>query len=351
VPGAPPSKGPVSLEAADHGRDPALADLVPAFKPGDEVEGFRVLNEIGQGAASVIYLVQDPKTKQIWCLKHVHRGDSKDDRFLQQTICEYQVASKLDHPNLRRVIKLAKKAKMLVQLTDVLLIMEYVDGKSMDLKPPKSFDDAIRIFQQTAAALNHMHERGFIHADMKPNNILITPGKNDTGPQVKVIDLGQSCKTGTIKPRIQGTPDYIAPEQVHRRPITAKTDIYNLGATMYWTLTARTIPTALAKGDSLVSRIDDALIPRPKPAIELNSRIPPKLNDLIMQCVEVDPSDRPASMSYIVDRLELIIGMLRARNEGSGSQPVKDPNSSTAGMIFNASSGVGMKVGDAPGRS
>ncbi|HYE63710.1 MAG TPA: serine/threonine-protein kinase [Phycisphaerales bacterium] len=327
-----------------------MGDQVPAFKQGDEVEGFRVLKEIGQGAASVIYLVHDPKTKQIWTLKHVHRGDAKDDRFLQQTIEEYQVASKLDHPNLRKVIKLTKKNKHFVQLTDVLLVMEYVDGLSMDLKPPKNFDDAIRIFQQTASALAHMHERGFVHADMKPNNILLTPGPNDSGPIVKVIDLGQSCKTGTIKPRIQGTPDYIAPEQVHRRPITPKTDIYNLGATMYWTLTARTIPTALAKGDSLVSRIDDALIPKPKPAIELNTRIPVKLNELIMQCVEVDPADRPANMSYVIERLELVLGMLRARNDGSGAQPNPGNAASASGMIFNAGSGVGLKVGDANGR-
>ncbi len=320
------------------------------FKVGQDVEGYRVLSEVGRGAESVIYLVQDPKTKQIWCLKHVHRGDAKDDRFLQQTICEFNVAEKLDHPNLRKVRKLAKRTKMFMQLTDVLLVMEYVDGRSMDLKPPKSFDEAINIFQQTASALHHMHERGFVHADMKPNNILITPGKADSGPLVKVIDLGQSCKTGTIKDRIQGTPDYIAPEQVHRRPITPKTDIYNLGATMYWALTGTKIPTALAKGDSLVSRIDDSLLPRPKVAMEVNPRIPAKMNELIMQCVEVDSADRPASMAYVVDRLELVRGIIRARNEGSGANvPANLNNASTAtGMIFNAGSGVGMKIGDGP---
>src|SRR5262249_31387751 len=159
---------------------------------------------------------------------------------------------------------------------------------------------------------------GFVHADMKPNNILVAPGK-DGRPVAKVIDLGQSCKTGTIKPRIQGTPDYIAPEQVHRRPITHKTDIYNLGATMYWTLTRQPIPTSLAKGDSLVSRIDDALMPKPKPAIDLNERIPVRLNELVMQCVEIDPADRPLSMSFVIDRLELVLGMVRAKNEQSGA--------------------------------
>ena len=63
---------------------------------------------------------------------------------------------------------------------------------------------------------------------------------------VKIIDLGQSCAIGTVKPRIQGTPDYIAPEQVHRRAITPKTDIYNPGATMYAVLTGERVPTALA---------------------------------------------------------------------------------------------------------
>jgi serine/threonine-protein kinase len=319
----------------------------PAFKPNDEVEGLRVLSEIGQGAASVIYLVQDPKTKQVWSLKHVHRADAKDDRFLQQAISEYKVASELNHPNLRKVIKMSKRTKRLVQLTDVMLVMEYFDGRSMDVKPPQSFDDAIVIFEQTAAALNHMHERGYVHADMKPNNILVAPkSSTDPSPVVKVIDLGQSCKTGTIKPRIQGTPDYIAPEQVHRRPITHKTDIYNLGATMYWTLTRQNIPTALARGDSLVSRIDDALIPKPKPVIELNPRIPVRLNELVMQCVEIDPSDRPISMSFVIDRLELILGMIRAKNEQSGT----GNSGSSVGLIFNGSgSGVGMKVGEGSG--
>jgi serine/threonine-protein kinase len=322
----------------------------PVFKPNDDVEGLRIYSELGQGAASVIYLAVDPKTKQLWCLKHVHRADAKDDRFLQQAIGEYQVASKLHHPNLRKVIKMTKRSRRLVQLTDVFLIMEYFDGRSMDIKPPQTFDDAIQIFEQTASALNHMHERGYVHADMKPNNILVAPGPEGR-PIVKVIDLGQSCKIGTIKPRIQGTPDYIAPEQVHRRPITHKTDIYNLGATMYWTLTRQPIPTALARGDSLVSRIDDALMPKPKPAIELNERIPVRLNELVMQCVEVDPADRPTSMSFVIDRLELILGMVRAKNEQSGAGTNAG---SSVGLIFNGNGGsnaVGVKVGDGPGTS
>ncbi len=290
------------------------------FKEGEDVEGYRILGELGQGAASMVYLVQDPKNKQVWALKHVHRGDAKDTRFLDQAIYEYEVASKFDHPNIRKIPRLIKRKERLIRLTDVFLIMELLDGKSMDVKPPKTFEDAVLIFIQTASAMAHMHARGFIHADMKPNNILVEPG-----PKSKIIDLGQSCPVGTVKPRIQGTPDYIAPEQVHRRPITEKTDVFNLGATMYWTLTMRNIPTALPKNsNSLVSRIDDALIERPTPPSEINPRVHPLLSELIMQCVEVDPARRPTSMQSIVERLELILGLMRAKNSGGpGESPGK----------------------------
>lgn len=312
-------------------------DPVAFFKAGDTVEGYRVLSELGKGAASVIYLVQDPKTKHVWALKHVHRATEKDERFLEQTIAEAEVGQRLDHQNVRKIHKLIKKTKGFFKVTDVFLVMEYVDGPSMEKLRPRSFDEAITIFQQTAAGLRHMHERGFVHADMKPNNIVVVPG-----PVCKVIDLGQSCKIGTIKPRIQGTPDYIAPEQVHRREITPKTDIYNLGATMYWTLTKKTIPTALAKADSLVSRIDDDLMQRPTPAIELNSRIPPRLNELIMHCVEVNPDNRPDSMGFVADRLQLILGMIRAKAEGRESE-AKAANEGT-GLIDMNSSGGGIKL-------
>ena len=66
---------------------------------------------------------------------------------------------------------------------------------------------------------------------------------------LKIIDLGQSCKLGAIKSRIQGTPDYIAPEQVLRKHISHRTDIFNLGATMYWALTGKNVPTLIPKNE------------------------------------------------------------------------------------------------------
>lgn len=288
---------------------PTVKHYEPA-KPGTRLAGYKVLAEIGRGAASIIYLVQDDKTKQIWALKHVEKRDPKDQRFLDQAVLEYEVGSKIKHPAIRAIDKLIKTREKLISVREVFLVMEYVDGISVERHPPKTFEEALNIFKQTAAGLAVMHKAGFVHADMKPNNIVV----DDTG-HVKVIDLGQACASGTVKDRIQGTPDYIAPEQVHRRAITPKTDIYNLGATMYWVLTQRHIPTAMPKGESLVSSLDDQFIEKATPIKQLLPHVPDKLNDLIMECIEVDPEKRPASMQDVHDRLDLILAMLVAGRE------------------------------------
>ena len=288
-------------------------DPVAVWKKGDTVEGYRVISEIGRGAASVIYLVQDPKTKQIWALKHVIKNNPKEQRFLDQTETEYKIASQLDHESIRKIPRIIKKGSLL-KTNELYLVMELVDGISLHEEQPDDLATLVDIFQQTADALAQMHDRGFVHADMKPHNVIVGVDL-DGNHTAKLIDLGQSCKIGTIKKRIQGTPDYIAPEQVHRREITPKTDIYNFGATMYWVLTGKNIPTAMGhQKDSLMGSLDDSLIEKATPVSEINPLVPDRLNDIIMECVEVDIDRRPESMHFVADKLDMILGVLRAES-------------------------------------
>jgi len=150
-----------------------------------------------------------------------------------------------------------------------------------------------------ATGLSAMHRSGYIHCDIKPNNILI----NDDG-SIKIIDLGQCCKIGTVKNRIQGTPDYIAPEQVHREQLDERTDIFNLGATMYWALTGKNIPTMIPQADSLLptAKNHKALAPH-----QIYKKIPLGISKLVMDCIKEVPSQRPANMTAIVSRLDLLI--------------------------------------------
>ncbi|MBY0313336.1 MAG: serine/threonine protein kinase [Phycisphaerales bacterium] len=315
------------------------------YKPGDLVEGYRVISELGRGAASIIYVVQDPKTKQVWALKHVEKDDEKSVRFLEQAEQEYVVASKVASSHVRRIDRIIKKKESLLGgLSELYLVMEHVDGTSCERHPPERFEDALYIFEQVAEGLAAMHEKGFVHADMKPNNVIV-----DDKQQAKIIDLGQSCKIGTVKQRIQGTPDYIAPEQVHRRAITPKTDVYNLGASLYWTLTRSFIPTALAKGDSLLGSVDDALLAKPKPPSQINPRVPEMLDALIMSCVEVDPDARP-TMDQVHDRLNLVRSKLLAEIEMRKSGVMK-AQGSRAGNNGSRSGAGGSRAGGSKGLS
>ncbi|MBT4529660.1 MAG: serine/threonine protein kinase [Phycisphaerae bacterium] len=269
---------------------------------------YTVLAKLGEGAASILYAVQNPKDKQVSALKHVEKTDDKTQRFLDQVEQEYAIGSKLDHATIRKIRKLIKHRKML-KVTAVSMIMELVDATTLDQKLPKNHGQAVEIFLQVAQGLSHMHGRGFVHADIKPNNVLV----DDSGC-VKIIDLGQACAIGTIKKRIQGTPGYMAPEQAHRGEITPKTDIYNLGAMMYWVLVGEVIPTAMPpkqSNNSLVGGAVDAdKVELPTPPHERNSRIHTLLSKQIMDCVQPNPANRPETMQVVVNRLELILDVL-----------------------------------------
>lgn len=294
------------------------------FKPGAKAAGFTVLAELGRGAASLIYLVQDPRTKQIWALKHVVKENAKDQRFLDQAEKEYEIASRINHPVIRKIPRLIKNRKLL-QVKEVFLVMEYIDGHSIEKHPPQTFVEALSIFKQVARGLSHMHDSGYVHADMKPNNICVT----DDGA-VKIIDLGQACSIGETKERIQGTPDYIAPEQVHRRPITPKTDIFNLGATMYWIFTSQHIPTAIPKGESLVSSIDDEFIEKAKPVSQVNARVPDEISRIVMECVEINPDERPQTMKAVADRLDKLHDQLLSGEESGAARVGADHSDGSA---------------------
>jgi serine/threonine-protein kinase len=311
-------------------------------KVGELVEGYRVMKELGRGAASIIYVVNDPKTKQIRALKHIVKDTEKDQRWLDQAEQEYMIGSKLNSDSIRKIERIIrKKPSLLAGVNELYLVMELVDGASCEYHQPKNFEDAVYVFEQVAQGLAHMHDKGFVHADMKPNNIIVDEQFN-----AKIIDLGQSCKIGTVKQRIQGTPDYIAPEQVHLKAITPKTDVYNLGASMYWIVTKTFVPTALSKGDSLLGTVDATLLAKPKPPIELNPRVPQLLNDIIMQCVEVDPDDRP-EMKHVADRLNFIRSRLIAEAElrKSGGFNKVDSNGTRAAGNSRAGSKGGSSMG------
>jgi serine/threonine-protein kinase len=241
----------------------------------------------------------DETTKETIALKRAVFESPDDIRIFEQMAMEYHVARHLEHPYLRRCYKLIKKRKFM-RTQELLMTMELFDGQSLEEQERLSLGDVLLVFRMVATALNALHQKGFVHCDIKPNNILF----NKTGT-IKIIDFGQSCKIGQIKKRIQGTPEYIAPEQVRREHLSHRTDVFNLGATMYWALTGRHIPTLIQRTNQYGLSVAEPI--NFKSPHEIYKKIPAELSQMIMQCVQDKPVDRPSSMSEIIFHLDVLI--------------------------------------------
>ena len=263
------------------------------------LKGYRFTRQIDTGAGSAIHLAVELKSDRTVAIKHVVRKGPDDDKFLAQAEGEYNICRDLDHPVLRKIHSMHKVRKRLA-VRDLYLVMEYVDGLNLEKARPNRLNTFLRVFNQVAMGLHAMHEAGVVHMDIKPTNIMVAKGGS-----VKIIDFGQSCPMYHRKERIQGTPDYIAPEQVARRPLDRRTDVFNLGATMYWVLTSENYPTEIKGIDAQpgvsVLRSDTPVAPS-----QLNDKIPDSLSQLVMECCREDPDQRPADMKQVIARLAVV---------------------------------------------
>ncbi len=265
-----------------------MADSEPKFS-GME---YRVVGPLGTGAGSTILQIADrTRGGKRFALKVVKRQDSDDDIYITQALTEFAAANKLNHPNIARVYDCRTKKSLFFKVVSVELLIEMVDGKTLDELEAPTMSQLVLIFIQVAEALVHMHRRGVLHADLKPSNIMVT-----TEGRVKLIDFGTAWVKGEEKNRIQGTPQYIAPETVTDKVVTEKSDLYNFGATMYRMFTGR---YANANGP----RIGDAAKAKIVPPSEINPKIPSGLSEIILACLLINPNRRPEGMFAVRQRL------------------------------------------------
>ena len=189
------------------------------------------------------------------------------------------------------------------------LVMEFVDGKSISAwlkEDPGRCVQLKRLLCETVDALAYIHDQGFVHLDVKPANILVT----DAG-ELKIIDFSVSVKAGfdmrrllRTRPKISGTRNYMAPEQVLGRQSDAQADVYGLGATMYELLTGRP-PFQM---DETKKSMQQHLTDKPQPVRSLNHSITPEAGELVMAMLGKRPSSRPAGMlkvGKILQKIEL----------------------------------------------
>jgi eukaryotic-like serine/threonine-protein kinase len=257
---------------------------------------YRVVGPLGTGAGSTILQIADrTRGGKRFALKVVKRQDSDDDIYIAQAQAEFEAARKLNHPSIARIYDCRIKRSMLFKVNSVELLMEFVDGKTLDEIEAPALSQLVLIFNQVADALVHMHRRGVYHGDLKPSNIMVTKdGK------VKLIDFGTAWLKGEEKNRIQGTPQYMAPETVNEKLVDERTDIYNFGATMYRLFTGRYANPGSAPrtGDNLKNKL--------APPIQINPNIPGTLNEIILACLQISPERRPSGMHEVQQQLSAV---------------------------------------------
>lgn len=264
----------------------------------DPIGAYHVIGTLGKGAGSTIMKVRREADGRVYALKVIQLRGGDDRRYFDQAHHEYEIARGLRHPHIRAVYRFEKQHKLLF-LSGARVLMEYVDGQPLTPGSGLPLVRLLAVFFKVADGLAYLHGRGVFHADIKPENILVSANTRD----VKIIDLGLAWRRGEPKDRVQGTLEFLAPEQANDKLVNEETDIFNLGATMYRLLTGHPVPSQLR--DPLLASMEgmDALV---RPPSQFNPGVPEDLDALVRASVRRDPGQRPASMAEVRDTLRQI---------------------------------------------
>jgi serine/threonine-protein kinase len=208
-------------------------------RPAQQIPGFQILGKLGAGAMATVFKARQLSLDRVVAVKVLPRRLSENKEFVERFYKEGRAAAQLNHNNIVQAIDVGEAGGY------HYFVMEYVAGSTVYdvLAKGKAFEesDALNIILQIARALQHAHERGFIHRDVKPKNIMITQDG-----VAKLADMGLAREATDIQAamaeagRAYGTPYYISPEQIRGEvDIDFRADIYSLGATFYHMVTGR----------------------------------------------------------------------------------------------------------------
>jgi serine/threonine-protein kinase len=278
-----------------------------------DIPNYRVIEKLGIGAQTRIFRARCMRTGKDYAIKIVKVVKPEDASFIDLLRAEYAIGSSIDHPVIRKVYEL-RLMRHRLRVRGAILFMEYVDGIPMaDKEFRRPLDEILRLFAEVAQGLYVMHQAGFVHADMKPQNILVTPDG-----AVKLIDLGQSARAREAKARIQGTIDYMAPEQVQRGTLDPRTDVFGLGATLHKVLTGKPIPTEM---NQTISMHSQGLVGRRVSEIRESTMggLPTCVARLIEDCCQYNPQDRIQDMPTLISRIDLARTILSKRSTNGTS--------------------------------
>ncbi|WP_010584898.1 serine/threonine-protein kinase [Schlesneria paludicola] len=298
---------------------------------------YKLLSLLGKGGMSSVYLAEHLTMRRRCALKVLPAKRVADSSYLERFHREAQAIALLDHPNIVRAYDMDHQADGNQQIH--FLVMELVEGRSiLELVGEtgmESFLDAAEYVRQAAAGLQHAHEQGMVHRDIKPGNLLV-----DHSGLVKILDLGlarfftadegKDALTLRHDERVLGTADYLSPEQaIDSHTVDARADIYSLGCTFYFMLTGQ---PPFPDG-TLAQRLLAHQIKTPPPVESIRRDVPPLLAAAVRRMMEKRPENRFPTAASVESALFHWIDQTADSNWRRVHSRVYEPRKNDSGSV------------------
>jgi eukaryotic-like serine/threonine-protein kinase len=282
---------------------------------------YDVVRPLGSGGMGEVYLARDRVLGRDVALKVLRKQYAGDDEFAERFKREAMSAASLSHPNIVQVYDRGETEEGASYIA-----MEYVPGGTLkeriSREGPIQAADAAGLGAQVAEALGAAHDRGMVHRDIKPQNILLAARG---GAKVADFGIARAGSSATISRTgsLMGTAGYMSPEQALGKPATPKSDLYSLGVVLYEALTGELPYTADNPIAVTMKHVNEPL----RPPVQLNPRIPKGMNALVTKLLAKDPEDRYADADELANDLWRVNRGLEpiaagvGRKQGPGSRP------------------------------
>jgi serine/threonine-protein kinase len=281
---------------------------IPQGGPFPQVQGHAIEGELGRGGMGVVYKAQQQRPQRLVALKMIRAGAHADGHDLACFRAEAEAVARLQHPNVVQIYGVGDYQGL------PYISLEYCDGGSLAARlggTPLPAPEAAQLVETVARALHAAHQRGIIHRDMKPGNVLLASGGREppeaasggsrpplAGLIPKISDFGLAKKLDeaagpTQTGAVLGTPRYMAPEQARGRnqEVGPATNVYALEAVLYECLTGRPPFRAATSAETMMQVLTDD----PVPVHQLPPKVPRDLETVCLKCLHKDPAKRDAT--------------------------------------------------------
>ncbi len=267
-----------------------------------DIGGYRLMKIMMQGQTSQVWEVVEQSSHRHFAMKLLLPENARSPSHVRFLFHEANVGLQLRHNNVIRVVKLVR------QKNNPYFIMEFFPSQNLKMrivrKDPIVTEKAHFILKQAAEGLAHIGDRGWVHRDVKPDNILV----NSLG-EVRLIDFALATRIkkpglfsslfGGRSRKTMGTASYMSPEQTEGRPLDARADVYSFGCTMYETVAGRPPFRAETRGQLLVKHLRE----KPTPPKMYNDDITDEFSDLVLRMLNKKRDDRPRDFFEVLAAL------------------------------------------------